>query len=57
MIRASSNSAGQIDLGVEKRLNPNAIKVRPNTDKRQPVREDRTDGKGAVHKYRFERKR
>ena len=57
MIRASSNSAGQIDLGVEKRVNPNAIKARPDTETRQRTREPRTDCKGMVHKFRFQRKR
>ena len=57
MISSSSNTAGQRDLGYEKSKNPNAIKVRPDTETRQRTREPRTDGNGIVHKFRFERKK
>lgn len=57
MINAKKNSAGEIDLGVEKSKNAHAVRARPDKDTRSCVLEPRTDGKGKVQKFRFERKR
>ena len=58
MIKGKTNSIGQIDLGVEKKDNPNALKQKPDFDaKRARVREPRTDGKGTIPKFSFERRR
>jgi hypothetical protein len=57
MIRSSPNSTGHLRIGYEKNGNPNAIKPRLDNDKRQRIKEERTDGQGFVHKFRFQRKK
>ena len=57
MINAKSNSAGQIERAHVANKNPLAVRAREEKETRQCMRELRTDKKGVVHKFRFERKR
>jgi hypothetical protein len=58
MIHATTNSAGQVRLGVKSASNPNAIKPKPDYDaKRERVLVPRTDGQGKLPKFKFERRK
>lgn len=58
MIKGKTNSIGQVDLGFVRQDNPNAVKPRRDFDaKRARTCEQRTDGKGSVHKFVFERRK
>jgi hypothetical protein len=57
MIKTRTDSAGQIVKGHRVNNNPHAIKPREHKETRECVREPRTDGKGSVHKFKFQRKK
>ncbi len=58
MINATTtDSAGRIVKDFQKNENPHAVTRREFKETRQCFRESRTDGKGSIHKFKFERKK
>jgi hypothetical protein len=58
MIHAATNSAGQVLLASKKSDNPNALKPKPDYDaKRHRILEPRTDDRGKIPKFKFERRK
>ena len=57
MINAKSDDKGRIVKGFRTNDNPKAISKREYKETRQCLKETRSDGKGTVHKFKFERKK